>query len=150
MNNAIAKIEAKIAKEAAKIADYNFGEEHFALLEKFDAISFQDKIYMILGEEGYDKPADWDAMDAADNARSALKSLESYEETLKQIHEGKIIDVRTSKYVLTDGNLISPAGFHPHDGFFSTTGTCMVQVDELPKASNLGYYESSKVTGDAA
>ena len=133
---AYAKLRAEIADTRAKIAGYDFdSEEHLEGTRIWNAC-FKHKpeeMFELLQSHPY-------ASIATDmnQTRDYIKRLEASLELDLYVFE--------TRYVLTDGRLISPAGFHPSEGVWAFDGaTTVIGTDRLPASSNLGYYDVKKL-----
>ena len=77
---------------------------------------------------------------------SAVSNAASYLDLLKVSLTQDLIHVST-KYVITDGDLISPSGFHTDDRVFVKNAVCIL-TDELPRLLSVNLKVYTVVNGD--
>lgn len=77
---------------------------------------------------------------------SAVSNAASYRDLLKVSLTQDLIHVPT-KYVITDGDLISPSGFHTDDRVFVKNAVCIL-TDELPRLLSVNLKVYTVVNGD--
>lgn len=131
----MSRIEKRISELEENIKGYSFDKEHqrkikrlhnlvnFAL-EKKDTESIKDEI----SELCY-----------ASRMQSDLELIPKLKKTL----QSDCYFIETD-YVLTDGQLYNPSGFLPEDRvFIFLEASTAIGVNELPKKSNLNYFDLS-------
>ena len=136
---AYAKLRAEIADTRAKIAGYDFDSaEHLEGMRIWNACFKCKPEEMLALMEAAQAHPDASTAASMDQARDHIKRLEASLELDLYVLE--------TRYVLTDGRLISPAGFHPSEGVWAFDGaTTVIGTDRLPASSNLACYDVKKI-----
>ena len=131
------KIEA-LAAESLEL-DYTL-EESQAAAER--SMQF---CYRAIAKEKLTESEISDWLDLGDIARKSAIHAEI--QMLEKTLDLDLVEVDPrAKYVITDGDLISPAGFHPNELVFIKTNI-FIQTEKLPRSlsSNLSAYDVAKL-----
>ena len=144
MSYQVQKIKAELQ---TKVSDFEKTIKEWQAngLTKEDAREQMDIMFQRMTEDFASFKASAFEVDAM-AANEAYQSIDSYRETIR----ADLFHFE-ARYVLcrdTD-ELVSPAGVSPESGVFVRPSVC-VQVDELPAASNLVYFERDKVFNETS
>ena len=110
-----------------------------------DSIAAQELVKSLFSRMGSDNPpvaADWEAMDAAPCEKANIQDeIEMLEGSLDLD-----LELVETRYLIVDGGLVSPAGFHPSERVF-VKGDVFIMTNKLPRSlsGNLIAYYINKI-----